>query len=114
MVTDALWLSKRNELVVVGEWMPITFIKFSESGIKIRTLPNTFGLWNTIAAADLDNDGDTDLLVGNRGLNSYLNASVKFPSNLYVKDFDGNGSIDPILTYYKKMELKCLCSEWMK
>ncbi len=99
MVTDAVWLQKTKELAIAGDWMPVTFLKMSKSGIKSRTLDNTAGWWNTITAADLDEDGDLDLLVGNRGLNSYLTASPKAPANLYIKDFDGNYSVDPIVSY---------------
>ncbi len=100
MVTDAVWLDKSNELVVVGDWIPITFISFNGKEVSYRQLENTSGWWNTIEAADMDGDGDEDLLAGNRGLNSYLKASPDFPVSLYVKDFDRNASIDPILSYY--------------
>jgi hypothetical protein len=102
MVTDAVWLEKKHELAIVGDWMPVTFLTISKTGVKVRALNNTSGWWNTIAAADLDQDGDIDLLLGNRGLNSYLTASPKYPANLYIKDFDGNGRIDPILSYYQQ------------
>ncbi|MBQ4913795.1 VCBS repeat-containing protein [Maribacter sp. MMG018] len=101
MVTDAVWLEKEKELAVVGDWMPITFIKLNRGTVGIREIENTSGWWNTIELADLDNDGDKDLLAGNRGLNSYLKATAELPANLYVKDFDLNSSIDPILTHYK-------------
>ncbi|MGH2566418.1 MAG: RNA-binding protein, partial [Ginsengibacter sp.] len=58
------------------------------------------GWWNTIYADDMDGDGDTDLVIGNMGLNTQFRASEKEPVTLYYKDFDGNGSIDPILCYY--------------
>jgi hypothetical protein len=41
-----------------------------------------------------------DLVIGNYGLNSQLKASDNEPLRLYYKDFDGNGSIDPVLCYY--------------
>jgi len=100
MVTDAVWVPQQHELVIVGDWMPVTFLAFTESGVKTRTIANTAGWWNRIVAADLDKDGDTDFLLGNRGLNSYLTASQKFPANLYIKDFDKNASTDPIMSYY--------------
>lgn len=102
MVTAAVWLEKTRELAIVGEWMPLTFMTMTKSGVKMRTIENTSGWWNTIAAADIDQDGDLDLLLGNRGLNSHLTASPKYPASLYIKDFDNNGSVDPILSYYQK------------
>lgn len=108
MVTDALWLDingdGKKDLIVVGEWMPIkVFInqngKLVDASAKYIKFPST-GWWNTITAADIDGDGDSDLIIGNCGLNTQFKASKKEPVTLYYKDFDGNGSIDPILCYY--------------
>jgi hypothetical protein len=104
MVTDAVWLKDSKELVVVGEWMPVTILDFQNLPLKEKKIKNTAGWWNTIHAADIDNDGDQDLLLGNMGINTNLKASVEHPVNLYLKDFDNNGSLDPILTYYKDGE----------
>lgn len=101
MVTDAVWLKESKELVVVGEWMPVTILDFQNLPLEEKKIENTAGWWNTIHAADIDNDGDQDLLLGNFGTNTNLKASVKHPVNLYLKDFDNNGSLDPILAYHK-------------
>ena len=101
MVTDAVWLEESKELVVVGEWMPITIIDFNYAPLEERKIPNTSGWWNTIEKADVDGDGDQDLLLGNFGINTNLKASIDYPVNLYIKDFDGNSKIDPIMSYYK-------------
>ena len=101
MVTDAVWLEETNELVVVGDWMPITVVSMGVDGVTFKKIENTSGWWNTIEKADIDDDGDLDLFVGNMGINSNLQASIEYPVRLYVKDFDNNGSIDPILSYYK-------------
>lgn len=94
------------ELIVVGEWMPITIFKIQNG--KFTTVPGkTYGLdqsngfWNKLLVADLDRDGDMDLLTGNLGLNSSYRASVTSPLQIYASDFDGNGSIDPVITYYE-------------
>lgn len=102
MVTDAEWLPASKELAVVGEWMPITFLGFHENKIQKRELPNTSGWWNTIYKADINKDGDTDLLVGNRGLNTSIKATPQEPVRLYVKDFDNNFMTEPMLTYYRQ------------
>jgi len=102
MVTDAVWLENDRQLVVVGEWLPVTIFDFSESEVTTSTIENSSGWWNTVETADIDVDGDLDLLLGNWGLNSDLQASAEKPVGLYVHDFDGNGSTDPILTYYKQ------------
>ncbi len=107
MVTDALWTDYDNDgwtdLLLVGEFMPITF--FKNEGGKIQnsqfTIPNSEGWWNSINAADFDNDGDTDYVLGNLGLNTrYRDVSEKEPLCVYGKDFDKNGRIDPVLCYY--------------
>lgn len=101
MVCDATWVDERKELIMVGEWMPITIYSFLGGNIERKQLPNSAGWWNTISIADLDQDGDTDLLLGNTGLNSNLSASIAEPLDLYVDDYDKNLSTDPIMAYYK-------------
>ncbi|SHG21092.1 VCBS repeat-containing protein [Flagellimonas flava] len=108
MVTDAIWSDINSDgnldLIVVGEWMPIRV--FSNSGNKLEEITQTCGnkdsegFWNSIIGEDFDNDGDMDFVVGNFGLNSQLKASLSEPATLYVKDFDGNGSLDPVLCSY--------------
>lgn len=102
MITDAIWNDNNGQLVVVGEWMPITFLNFTEKKLEKWELPESYGWWNTIEQADLDNDGDMDFLVGNLGENSCLKASRQAPVKLLVKDWDANGSIDPLLVYQKQ------------
>ncbi len=109
MVTGASWVDFDNDqwtdLVVVGEWMPITFFK-NEMGVlkKLSStdhqLPKEIGWWRCIKAADFDHDGDIDFIAGNFGLNSIYQASPTQPVSLYAKDFDGNGSMDPIVCRY--------------
>lgn len=108
MITDALWIDinndKRSDLIVVGEWMPVKIylnqnnrlVDASSRYIKF----NSSGLWNKIFAKDFDRDGDADFILGNIGLNTQFKASETEPLSLYFKDFDGNGSIDPIFCYY--------------
>lgn len=107
MVTEAVWVDlnndRREELVVVGEWMPITIFE-NENGKLIEAtrkygLENTHGWWNTIAAADFNNDGFVDLVAGNLGLNSILKASSAAPVQMFMYDFSGDQRLDQILTY---------------
>ena len=109
MVSDLCWANVDGdpapELIVTGEWMPIMVFKLENGQLKDKTadfgLAQSNGFWNRLLARDLDNDGDLDLLAGNWGLNTRLTASTKEPLHCYARDFDGNGSIDPILTYYQ-------------
>ncbi|MEE9167120.1 MAG: VCBS repeat-containing protein [Candidatus Neomarinimicrobiota bacterium] len=110
MVTDAVWVDLNNDsyrdLIVVGEWMPVT-VFLNQNGELVNVtqeygLQNSYGWWNTVAAGDFNYDGHTDLVVGNLGLNSGLKATQDEPVQLFINDFSGNGRPDQILTYYFK------------
>ncbi|MFM7155845.1 MAG: FG-GAP repeat domain-containing protein, partial [Bacteroidota bacterium] len=59
----------------------------------------TEGWWLSLKVADLDGDGDEDLIAGNWGMNNQMKVDEQHPARLAVKDFDGNGSVDPIPGY---------------
>ena len=109
MLTDAIWSDVNRDgkvdLVVVGELLPITVFlnkgKYFEKA-KSTGLEGFSGWWNSIVSADLDQDGDSDWVVGNLGSNNPFHPSATQPYTVYAKDFDANGSVDPVsFAFYK-------------
>ncbi|MDN3657316.1 VCBS repeat-containing protein [Ferruginibacter paludis] len=108
MVTDAQWIDinkdGRKDLVLCGELMPIKIFINTTSGFADKTgeyfSEPTNGFWFTLNIADVDGDGNEDLIAGNLGLNSPFKISEKEPAEMYYADFDGNGSIDPFFNCY--------------
>jgi hypothetical protein len=112
MITGAQWtnINKDNklDLVICGEYMPVRFFKnegntLNEITNKV-TPQNMNGMWRSLAVVDIDCDGDTDLIAGNLGLNCRYHITPAYPMQLYAKDMDNNGSIDPVMFYYIKDE----------
>lgn len=110
MLTDAEFADLDNdgikELIVAGEWTPVSIFKFENGAYKNVTatygLDAKLGWWNSITIADVNGDDFLDIIAGNLGLNSIFKASDAQPVELYYKDFEGNGSIDPVITVYNE------------
>jgi hypothetical protein len=106
MVTDAAWRDVdgdgRLDLIVVGEWMPITVFRNEGAGrlkrLVVPGLEKSDGWWNRVVAGDFTGDGRVDFIVGNVGENGGLHATVAEPTTMIVKDFDANGSYEQILS----------------
>lgn len=68
LVCDALFTDFDNDgwpdLVLAGEWMPVTFFKNEHGVFKNVTagsgIAGHTGWWNSLAGGDFDNDGDID------------------------------------------------------
>lgn len=113
MITAAVWADvdgdQYPELIVAGDWMPITIFK-NEGGRQLSLsadgagggleIAHSAGWWNSLQQADLDGDGDIDFIVGNMGTNSRLKASKEQPAKLFVHDFDNNGIVEQIISNY--------------
>lgn len=108
MVCSALWSDYDNDgwldLIVVGEFMPITFYH-NENGKLVNAtgktdLTNTSGWWNSLVGGDFDSDGDVDYIAGNQGLNSHFHATEEEPLCVYASDYNKDGRLDPVVSYY--------------
>src|SRR5438874_11008036 len=110
MVTDAVWRDVdgdgRPDLIVVGEWMPITVFHNAGGGRLVRApapgLEQSEGWWNRIVAGDFTGKGRVDFIVGNLGLNTRFQASEAEPVTMYGKDFDRNGTPEQIVSVYNQ------------
>jgi hypothetical protein len=105
MITGATWADivgdKQKELVIAGEWMAPRIFAFNGNKFdEVKTnIGDKSGWWQSIAVADVNNDGRQDLILGNIGENFYLKPSSAKPIKLWLNDFDANGDADKIITY---------------
>jgi enediyne biosynthesis protein E4 len=106
MVTDAKWADidgdKKPELVVVGEWMKPTIFKYQSGKLepmKQEGVKDKNGFWYAVTLADLDGDGDLDMILGNTGENCYLADRNDPPVKLWISDFDDNGYPEKLMSY---------------
>jgi hypothetical protein len=111
MVTDAVFSDIDSDgdedLLIVGEWMEIKVLEntggvFTDSSQKFGIKNDSRGIWWSITANDIDNDGDDDFIIGNLGKNNKFKATKEHPFKVYANDFDGNGTNDVVLAKYYK------------
>ena len=109
MVTTAQWIDydqdQDPDLIVTGDWMPVRVFENAEGTLLDKTeeagLAQTYGFWNCLEAADLDQDGDLDLVAGNLGSNTRLKAALRRPVVMHINDFDRNGNAEQIVSTYR-------------
>lgn len=110
MVTSAVWSDYDNDgwvdLLVTGEFMPLRFYHNQHGKLVEATqqtgLVHTTGWWNSLVGGDFDQDGDTDYLAGNLGLNTRYRATTTEPLCVHARDYNQDGRLDPVLSYYNQ------------
>jgi hypothetical protein len=107
MITAATWADIDGDtwpdLLLTGEWMPPRIFRNVKGQLTEMTaragVAGLTGMWQSMLATDLNNDGAVDIVLGNWGLNSKLRASAQWPLRLYIADIDHNGAPDQILAH---------------
>ncbi|MEZ4989169.1 MAG: VCBS repeat-containing protein [Saprospiraceae bacterium] len=108
LIKDAVWtdlnMDGRADLVLAGEWLPISVFLNTDGRLENQTiaagLGSTVGWWNRLAVHDLDQDGDPDLIGTNAGWNTPFHSDPQAALSLYRDDLDGDGRLDPLIGYY--------------
>ncbi len=110
LLNAAIWTDidddKKPDLIIAGDWMPVRIFKNNGTALIETTaangLQNISGFWRSLAVADIDKDGDMDIVAGNIGLNNPFHINQQQPAQLIAKDFDHNGVTEPVFCYYIK------------
>jgi len=104
MITDAIWTDidndQKKDLITVSDWgIPRIYKNTGRRLTLIESdLDELHGWWNAVESADLDNDGDMDLILGNQGLNTLYKTYADAPMKMWINDFDSNGTFEQIVT----------------
>lgn len=108
MINSAIWFDynqdKFDDLILAGDFTPIQVYtnskgKFTKTN-NSELVQHSYGLWSKLVLQDIDDDGDQDIVAGNAGLNTQFRATSDEPMTIHFQDFNQDGKIDPILSYY--------------
>ena len=110
LVTGAIWSDADDDgwvdLLTANEWGPVKLFRNHAGQLTDESreagLAGISGWWNSIAAADIDRDGDIDFVAGNFGLNTKYKASATHPELLFYGDLDGSGKPNIVEAKFEK------------
>jgi hypothetical protein len=89
-----------DDVVLAGHWLAISILYNDGEKFVKKNIPNSEGLWFSLEVQDIDKDGDLDIMAGNFGMNHGLKVSPEEPLQYYLSDFDKNGQVEALTTYY--------------
>ena len=87
------------DLVVGQEYGPVSILEVVGDEVLLTPISSN-GLWRSLLAIDLDGDGIDEIAAGNLGTNTVFEVSDVQPLRQHVGDFDGNGQLEHLSTYW--------------
>lgn len=110
LVTGAVFTDYNGDhqpdLLLSTEWGSLRLFEnnrgFFVEKTKEAGLTSYKGWWRGVATGDFNNDGRPDIIAANIGLNSYYQINDFYPLRLYYKDFNANGILSVIDSYYSE------------
>jgi hypothetical protein len=107
LISDASWedidRDGDQDLLLAGEWAGISLYINEDGKLKrlLTEMDSRKGWWTALGTADLDGDGDQDIIAGNHGQNGFFNARPGKPLRAYMNDYDRNGVRDLLLSHHR-------------
>ncbi len=103
MITCAAFADLNNDgwkdLIVAGEWMPVTIFINKKGKFEKTEIANSAGLWESLFIDDVNGDGHPDILAGNWGWNNKFWSGKNGPVRLYVGDYNASGRVTQLMSY---------------